>query len=475
MLKLLTTKVSINESLSSEDLQNLFSLLTEKGLDLARLSWKDLPKYLNQYISEEDLDIEDLELDDINIDDLIEWFSGRRLRRSSDQILSYLSEKISEYPDSILSKLNPKVILRILKIYAEDQGYSYNDLFNNMEDKLDVEDFVDWFDLSGSTGNFIFDFCKANKDKLKIKVTDFIDLAKLDDKLKDIINYYALKHNIITKEFREVTSDPTYRGGRISFDTICKWVLSDMNSMPKSNYKKEEDEYKQAQEDAVFDFVIDILKKDDPEFENESETKQRKRVKDYIKANRSVIDNYKTSKDYEDAVDKNYKRNLQYPRSPKSDKDYIDIDLYNDTLEELEKLYKNPPTDLHTIFNEGLTENVDGEVEIEVEDDISVEPVSSVPEKIYTEDVIKSGTKDLLNQLMMDAWSFISKVNSGIITLKGEENVPQKDHILEILNSVADDSTIIVGMLSKVSTLLDENTLALMQKGEKKADNIIKA
>lgn len=470
MLRLFYDNLKLNESLSDDFLQTTFNLLKDNGVRLANLSWRDLGKYLNQYFSERKINPDDLgnDVNNIDLEDIKTWFSGRRLRRSNEQIFSALKQMLEPYTDSNLSKLSPDLISRILKIYAKDNGYNYNDLFTYFDTQLDVQDFVDWFDLSGTTGNFLFEFGGYDGDKTPLKVTDFIELAKLDDLMVKVIKYFAVKHNLATPDLKEITTDKDYKGRKVSFETLCNWVLSDFNSINDPDYNPDVDERKQAEVDVIHDYVSNLLNDSDPEFNTYLDSKKDKLIKEYIKTNKDSIEEYKLTPEYKDKVEEYFQKNLKYPRSPESEKDYIDPEFYNSTLEELEDIYKNPPKDFNTLVVESLNED-DGGV-IEVEDSVEVQPDKIVD---YEEDAIKSGTKDLVNQLMTDAWAFISKVNSGVVTIKSEFEGSERDSILEILNSVADDATIIVGMLSKASTLLDNRSLEFMLKGEKKADQII--
>ena len=56
---------------------------------------------------------------------------------------------------------------------------------------------------------------------------------------------------------------------------------------------------------------------------------------------------------------------------------------------------------------------------------------------------------------MTDTWALISKINSGITTIDYDFKDDERDDLLDILNGAADDATIIVGMLSKASSILD--------------------
>lgn len=57
--------------------------------------------------------------------------------------------------------------------------------------------------------------------------------------------------------------------------------------------------------------------------------------------------------------------------------------------------------------------------------------------------------------------------------LKEQETSFPKEDIINILNSLADDATIGVGMLAKASELIDDSTKKLMDAGTEKAEEII--
>ena len=328
-------------------------------------------------------------------------------RRTADQIFGVLAERLRDF-ETVLNRLQPKEIGKILKIYCEDQGYNYGEIFNNLEN-LDVEEFVDWFDMSGSTGNFIFDFGKSTNGKLPLPVETIIELAQYDKRLEKAIRKLAVKRKLITPDNKEYTSDG--EGGKpVDFRTICRWIFIDMNSVRKP-----------------------------------------------------------TDKEY-DETDL-----MSYP-----DLDMIDPDYYDETIDDLQRIYNR----VSESINEADEEEVEAEVDMEVEpipvdeDEPEVEETVEVEydeeeQKEFDDNSLRTAIKDLVNQLMTDTWALISKINSGITTIDYDFKDDERDALLDILNGAADDATIIVGMLSKASSILDNKALELMLKGEEKADKLI--
>lgn len=402
-------------------------------------------------------------------------------RRSQDEIFGGLVNSLKSF-NTNLNKLSAKAVSKILKIYCKDVGLDYGQVFNNI-DTFDVGEFVDWFDLSGTTGDFIFEYAVSSDDEIAMPTKTVIELIKLDKKLSDIIVKFAIKNKIITPDGREVTRDSIDpRGKKVDFDTICHWVLNELNSMPDGKYEPEKHERIQAEKDVEETFMRssaeDALREENAEFDKLGYSDKERAIERFIKANKEALQAefaaYKDSEQYETDLEKQFQKNLIYPRSPEADKDIVDPELYKKTLKRLEKLYRRSVTE--DLDEEDVT--MDTEIEAipnpSLEDD--KEEVVEVEEETQEEVIessLRNAVKDLVNQLMIDTWAFISKINSGITTIKFDFKAEEKDDILEILNGAADDATIIVGMLSKASSLLNDRALKFMIKGEKKADKLI--
>lgn len=108
------------------------------------------------------------------------------------------------------------------------------------------------------------------------------------------------------------------------------------------------------------------------------------------------------------------------------------------------------------------------------EDKEEVEPISNPDEKGNINN-ISFGISDALNGLVQNIWGIISDIKSIIASMKeGEVKVNEKEKIEKILNSVIDDFTIDLGMLTRASSLLDyDKSAELMNKGTEKAEEII--
>lgn len=87
---------------------------------------------------------------------------------------------------------------------------------------------------------------------------------------------------------------------------------------------------------------------------------------------------------------------------------------------------------------------------------------------------LKNACQDMINDLIQTSWELISSINSTIATIefdyKQKEN---KNEIIELLNSIVDDSTINIGILHKVFELLNSEKANLLASGEEKAEQII--
>ena len=106
-------------------------------------------------------------------------------------------------------------------------------------------------------------------------------------------------------------------------------------------------------------------------------------------------------------------------------------------------------------------------------DDVTAVETEAVETEI-PEDIINNACQDLINELTQAAWEFISSVNSAIATIEYDfKNEDTKTEILELLNTIVDDSTINIGVLHKVFSLINGEKSDLIASGEEKAENII--
>lgn len=106
-------------------------------------------------------------------------------------------------------------------------------------------------------------------------------------------------------------------------------------------------------------------------------------------------------------------------------------------------------------------------------DEIST-PDAPAAESEIPEAVVVNACQDLINGLTQAAWEFISSVNSAIATIEYDfKNEETKSEIIELLNTIVDDSTINIGVLHKVFSLINGEKSDLIASGEEKAENII--
>lgn len=102
---------------------------------------------------------------------------------------------------------------------------------------------------------------------------------------------------------------------------------------------------------------------------------------------------------------------------------------------------------------------------VEPEQETNVEEVDAKIATVACEETITS--------LMQEAWNFISDVNSVIATLNTNYKESSKDDILELLNAVIDDTTISIGVLQKITNMMNAKRVDLLDAGEIKAEEIL--
>lgn len=123
-------------------------------------------------------------------------------------------------------------------------------------------------------------------------------------------------------------------------------------------------------------------------------------------------------------------------------------------------------------------DKVNGDVEV-LPDVIPEEPIvvsTEVEEEKVPEDIVKGVHNGLINDLMRQQFDLMEAYRSAISTLTQEDEStkqPYTEDVISVLNSALDEESIIVGMLTKASELIDGNAIALMQQGEQKAEEIL--
>ena len=113
---------------------------------------------------------------------------------------------------------------------------------------------------------------------------------------------------------------------------------------------------------------------------------------------------------------------------------------------------------------------------IKEEEKIKVEPVpvEQQPQEPVVDDKIATvACEEAVNSLTHQAWDFISSVNSVIATLDINYKEDVKKDVIELLNAIIDDSTINIGMLQKITNMMNIKKVDLLDAGEDKAEKIL--
>ena len=105
---------------------------------------------------------------------------------------------------------------------------------------------------------------------------------------------------------------------------------------------------------------------------------------------------------------------------------------------------------------------------IEVEEDELEEPhLREQP----TPEMVDKALSEMINNTIKNEWDALNMINSNIATLNYES--PDKTDLIALLNEIADEKTIHIGMLNKALSLIDDTQQELMDAGEEKAEEII--
>ena len=101
--------------------------------------------------------------------------------------------------------------------------------------------------------------------------------------------------------------------------------------------------------------------------------------------------------------------------------------------------------------------------EAELSEPIKVDPTP--------EEVVDNGYAGLINMAITNEWSNINSYKDMIANFTVDNKFPE---VVDILNQIIDDNTIIVGMLTKALEIIDgPQPQELMQQGIEKAENAI--
>lgn len=139
--------------------------------------------------------------------------------------------------------------------------------------------------------------------------------------------------------------------------------------------------------------------------------------------------------------------------------DELDWNMLRGTLKEIKPFYLQ------------LVESLNEEVEkIGVEE--VVPKVENTSEEALPEEVVVAAHSDIINSLINGCWNLVSELNAAIATIEYDFK-GDKESVVTLLNDVVDTTTINIGMLHKVSSLVDAETADLIATGEAKAEEKI--
>lgn len=272
-----------------------------------------------------------------------------------------------------LNGVEDRVINNILTIYTRDVDISKKD--------VDPDEFVDWFNLFDTFGEFIFDY----RNELALKNLE--DLGALDPQFLGAATEYAKKYGYVDNDGRDIANVENEAGKVLSPKELMRSILDD--------------------------------------------------------ACRSSS-----------------------PEERENNEDHFDDELFNDTIDELSDIYHGSD------IKEELEETIDvGEVPPAIENTPVAEPAAELEPEQPSEEVIVSAHNDMIQSLINSCWSFITEANGVIATLEfNNAAVGDVESVKELLNDVVDQTTINIGILHKVATMVDSNTAELIATGENKAE-----
>lgn len=118
------------------------------------------------------------------------------------------------------------------------------------------------------------------------------------------------------------------------------------------------------------------------------------------------------------------------------------------------------------LINEEKVADTEEEV-VEIEDSAITDSPETTPA------VDQNACEDVVLGLVQEGWSIISSINAAIATLDANYEKENKADIIEILDSIVDDVTVNIGMLYKITDMINEKTEKLLDTGAAKAEEII--
>lgn len=124
-----------------------------------------------------------------------------------------LFSKIRELDDRF-KDLRDTTLNNILTVYWKDAGI--------VKDKVVPEDFLEWFDLSGSIGEFILDFAES------LSAYSLGELGQKDPKFVKAVYKVARDNGYITKDgYENVKGSPS--SAKVDFPELIRWLFTDAN------------------------------------------------------------------------------------------------------------------------------------------------------------------------------------------------------------------------------------------------------
>ena len=141
---------------------------------------------------------------------------------------------------------------------------------------------------------------------------------------------------------------------------------------------------------------------------------------------------------------------------------------FNSDLTKLKEELEDETKDTQ-LLNEPLTTEEDEVIKL------NSEPNSEAGENTeeIMDDKVKENTfSDLVTGIKNSVWDVISALN-GLIVNTEVEDCPNKEEVNELLNQITDDETIVIGMLEKVSELMNLERTELIQQGKDKAEKLL--
>lgn len=353
--------------------------------------------------------------------------------------------------DQNLNKLRDTTINNIITIFKKDS-----------EETPTCDNVIDWFNLSGSFGDFVFDY-GSNLSTYSIS-----DFAENDPKLARAIKDYLISANIMDENNVDLTlaAEDGKRQHKMNVLEQCITAIDEGTSREESlkGIKEFYDKLGESLKEDVDASKVDLDK-----------------IIGWISDHDDLYDDFKNFFNYE--YDESSGKETNKPSKEKVIDWLSEHDQAFDDFKAFFKLKDESLNEEHVCEKCGHSPCI---CEEEGEDIPAPEGVTfdlsngeGEPEEVTikaeepSEQVQQNAFSDLINAAIQKEWDIISQINSLIATFDFEYKDENKDDITAILNQLVDDSTINVGMLHKVAELVSTKTSELLDSGEEKAEEII--